>query len=657
MTVLGMMLLLLVLIGLTFARDNTNQPIRLLVCAVLFLMALLFMTWRVTALSSQDETWVWICTIVDVIGLTDFLVFVVMLCRTVDRTPQADAGEQRYRALPHDTLPDVDVWIATYDEEWAILEKTIIGALALDWPPDKLHIVVLDDSRRDWLRDKCALLGVGYLRRADNRDRKAGNHNHALANTSAPFILSLDADFIPFPNALYRLIGLMDDPIVAIVQSPQTFYNPSPLTNNLLMQHVLPDDLSFFYQVMQPARDAWNSAFYCGTAALLRRQALQAVGGFATESDIEDQITSMRLWQHGWATRYLNERLSTGLAPESTAAMHDQRNRWCRGSLQILFTRHGPACRGFSLAQRCFFAQTFWVLGAVLPLFYAILPIPVWGFGCRLFGHSPAIEILWMPILLLSAIWTGFLWLGRGTWLPIVTPAIQLALAVEMLPTALATLIKPFGRSLIRIRPVTAKGDRAVRQRFDRPTTGALLALATLILGSVLVSAFFPSAVLRDQFERIEALAWTIYDLVVVGVALLTCFQLPYRRTEERTRLLQPGMLRLPNVGLVPVRLRDLSLSGAGLRLAGHWPVAVGDTVVLDANGIGLLRGSVARVRPAEGGWNSVGIAFGTLLSDDMRQRLIRHVFLGSEKPGDDPRIDFGGLLAGLAGRIGRTDF
>jgi hypothetical protein len=138
---------------------------------------------------------------------------------------------------------------------------------------------------------------------------------------------------------------------------------------------------------------------------------------------------------------------------------------------------------------------------------------------------------------------------------------------------------------------------------------------------------------------------------------MLLCFQLPYRRSEERVRLRQPGMLQLPNVGLVPVLLQDLSLSGAGLHLAGDWPVKVGDSVALEASGIGSLRGSITRIRSARGQRTSIGIAFGSLLTDEARQALIRRIFLGPDKPNGEPRMDFVGVLAGLATRIGRTDF
>ena len=159
---------------------------------------------------------------------------------------------------------------------------------------------MLDDGRRAWLRDLCEAHGVRYVTRPDNRDRKAGNHNHALTVSTAPFIVSMDADFVPFPNFIYRTIGFFRDPTVAVVQTPQCFYNADPLRKNLGLVKYLPDELAFFYRVMQPGRDAWDAAFYCGSAALLRRQALLDIGGFVTVTDIEDQATAVKLLSQGY---------------------------------------------------------------------------------------------------------------------------------------------------------------------------------------------------------------------------------------------------------------------------------------------------------------------------------------------------------------------
>ena len=653
-----MLIALIVLLLLTSARDATRQPGRATTCLVAGFMALTYIVWRMhgaaLATAPGDATaWIWACTAIEVVGLLDFLQFVVMMSRYRDRVPEADQGEARFRALPPDQLPHVDVWIATYNEDWEILEKTIVGALALDWPKDRIAIHVLDDGRRDWLREKCLALGLNHVTRPNNIGKKAGNHNNALAHTNAPFILSLDADFIPFPQAIYRMIGLMDDPVVGIVQSPQTFYNAGPLRNNLMMHRAIPEDLAFFYKAMQPSRDAWRAAFYCGTGALLRRKALEDVGGFAPESDIEDQITSLKLWSHGWETHFLSERISCGLAPESVAALHDQRNRWCRGSLQILFTRYGPFGPGFSLSQRLFFLQTYWLLGAILPLFYACLPAAIWLTGARLYPHMPAAEIVLMPVMLLVGIWSALGWLGQRTWVPVLEQAWQLYMAVEMLPTAISSIIKPFGKPLIRINLVTAKGDSAERRPIDWPTATVLLAVVLVTVIALLLAAFVNPGLLRDPMERAGALAWTLYNLLVCGIALLACFELPYRRREERIDTNEPASLSLPDGSTMQVVLDDLSVTGASLRSDDLENVRLGDEITLAVTNVGTLGGRIVRLRrnPIR-----VGIAFAEV-EQTLRHALIRRVFLVPESAEPDNSVTARAILGGLAARFMRRDF
>ncbi len=148
----GLMLLLL----LTAGKDRGRQPTRALVCAVTGGLAALYIFWRLHGAwtlrpSDPDALWIWIATAIDVIGLLDFILFMLLMSRFIDRTEPARRAEQLLLTTDDDDLPDVDVWIATYNEAWSILEKTIVGAINLNWPPNRLHIYVLDDGRRAWL--------------------------------------------------------------------------------------------------------------------------------------------------------------------------------------------------------------------------------------------------------------------------------------------------------------------------------------------------------------------------------------------------------------------------------------------------------------------------------------------------------------------------
>lgn len=287
----GMLTCLGILILIVSFTTPAQPAARKVLCLLAAAAAVAYITWRLGQVPdlpcdlSFRTAWMWAFLGAEMTCIANFLFSTLTWSRTTDRRREADTGEAALRRLSSEDHPAVDLWIATYNEDWEILERTLTGCLALDWPAERLKVWVLDDGRRDGLRERCAELGVGYVTRPDNRGRKAGNHNHALAATNAPFILSLDADFVPFPQILYRTLGLFVDPQVAIVQTPQVFYNVEPTRKNLGLHKVMPGTYDgFFYQLIQPARDAWCAAFYCGTSAVLRRAAFEAIGGFETRT-------------------------------------------------------------------------------------------------------------------------------------------------------------------------------------------------------------------------------------------------------------------------------------------------------------------------------------------------------------------------------------
>ena len=231
------------------------------------LLARLTATCRHMALVLRDW-WVWLCFAIELLALLDRFVLYIALLRTTDRSAEADRTRARLRACRLSSCRQVDVFIPTYNETIEVLEKTITGALCLDYPYVKVW--VLDDGRRQWLKQYCETKGVGYLNRPDN-PRKAGNINHALAQTGGDFIAIFDADFVPQRNFLMRTIGFFDDPSIGIVQLPHAFYNPDPMQANLALQKSLPDEQRFFFDVIMPSRDAWNAAFCCGSNSVTRR--------------------------------------------------------------------------------------------------------------------------------------------------------------------------------------------------------------------------------------------------------------------------------------------------------------------------------------------------------------------------------------------------
>ena len=387
---------------------------RILVFAVVWLVIARYLEWRLftTVMPAGGEWyevgWVWFCFAVEVLALFDALILYLAFLRTSDRHAEADTHEARLRSLPPERTASVDVYIPTYNEALEVLEKTITGALCLEYANFKIW--VLDDGRRPWLKAFCEARGVGYLTRPDNAHAKAGNINHALTKTSADFVAIFDADFIPQRNFLIRTVGFFADPRVGIVQVPHAFYNYDPTQSSLALQKALPDDQRFFFEAVMPSRDGWDAAFCCGSNSVTRRQALRSVGdALPTNSITEDMLLSIALLRNGYITRYLCERLAFGLAPEGLKAFFVQRKRWARGAMQILYLAAGPLGRNLSLMQRLLFLPTHWLSQGLMLLLTLVAPLVfLWTGTLPLVNVTPeAVLYYLLPMILAVA---GGIW-------------------------------------------------------------------------------------------------------------------------------------------------------------------------------------------------------------------------------------------------------
>ena len=253
-------------------------------------------------------------------------------------------------------LARVDVVVPSRGEPLELLERSLRGCLALEYP--RVAVWLLDDAARLELADLCRRLGCRYLSRTDGRHAKAGNLNHALPHLHGDLLLVFDADVVPQRHFLTRTVGLFDDPRVALVQTPQSSMNPDPVSRNLGLERWLMPDEEVFYRWIEPTRQGVGAVVCAGTSFLVRRSALEQVGGFETGTPSEDLATGIRLSAAGHRILYLNEKLSAGLAPPSLAAMARQRSRWASGTLQTLRTTANPLfIPGLNPLQRLAFLE------------------------------------------------------------------------------------------------------------------------------------------------------------------------------------------------------------------------------------------------------------------------------------------------------------
>lgn len=268
----------------------------------------------------------------------------------------------------------VDVFIPTYNEDIQLLRATLEAAVRMDYPH---RTYVLDDGRRPEVKALADELGVLYISRQDNRNAKAGNLNNAFEQTEGEFIVVLDADHVPEPHFITRLIGYFADPKLAYVQTPHAFYNFDSFQARLNpQQRRYWEEGHQFYCVIQPGRNYWNAPIFAGSAAMFRRHALKEVGYIAVETITEDMHTGLRLSAKGWKSLAITERLVAGQAAPDITTFHSQRLRWGEGNLSIMAYDNPLFMKGLTLPQRlCYLASMIHWAGGLFKLFIYLTPI------------------------------------------------------------------------------------------------------------------------------------------------------------------------------------------------------------------------------------------------------------------------------------------
>lgn len=247
--------------------------------------------------------------------------------------------------------------IRTYNEPEDVLLPTIAAAVALEpahetWVPD--------DGERPEVEALATELGARYLTRHDNTHAKAGNINHALDRIDADLIAVLDADHVARPEFLVNTLAYFADPEVALVQTPQDFYNEDSFEHSERSSAGIYNEQAVFYRVIAAAKNRWQGAFWCGTCAIVRTEALRSVGGIATGSVTDDILTTIEMHGRGWRTFYHNEVLARGLAARSLDEYLVQRRRWATGAMEVLRIENPLTVEGLSFGQRFSYATTLW---------------------------------------------------------------------------------------------------------------------------------------------------------------------------------------------------------------------------------------------------------------------------------------------------------
>ena len=451
----------------------------------------------------------------------------------------------------------VDVYVCTYDEPTEVVMATLAGCRALTYPHTTY---LLDDGRRPEMRELAELAGARYLTRPDNAHAKAGNLNAALPRTEGELVLVLDADHVPMPDALDALVGYFDDERMAIVQTPHDFFNHDSVQHYVVGRH----EQSLFYRVVCPGKDRHGAAYWCGSAALINRQALLAIGGVATETIAEDFHTTIRLLRHGWRTRYHDEVLVQGLAPHDLDGYLLQRDRWARGNLAVFRLPESPLrARTLSPLQRLSFLAS--LLAYLAPpmrlLLLLTLGLVLWTGELPMKISVAALAALWVPSLLLN-LGAGAA-LARG-YMRIPETAHYELLTMEIYTRALRCAFVP-GKTAFKVTPKQGRdggGFEALRKLHLVLFCTALLAAGTLLRLLDLAGAG-PLPDLPGIAAVVVPLLG-LFELRRLGATILAVSRRRQRRLVYRFEGDAEASVYSPSAH-TPARLIDASAAGLGL--------------------------------------------------------------------------------------------
>lgn len=540
----------------------------------------------------------------------------------------------------------VDVFVPTYNEDIKILEATLVGCISMRY---NHTTYILDDGRRPEVKELAKRLGCGYLTREDNQHAKAGNINAALKNTNGEFIAVFDADMVPQPDFLEKTLGYFRDNKTAIVQLPQEFYNLDSIQHQESAAYWHEQQL--FYRIIQPGKDGINAAFWCGSPSIVRREALESIGGVATESITEDFLTSIRLNCKGWKIRFHNEVLAFGIAPQSLHAFNLQRLRWAQGAMKILKSKDNPLIvPGLTIKQRLsHFSAIFTYFDSFQKLVYLLVPAIYLITGIEPVKANSGWNFLihWFPYFFLLMITN--IAIGRGYFKYIRVEKYNMLKIFTFIKASLTL----FWSKNLKFRVTPKVVESSVKQKEKREIKFHIIVLIMTALTVVLGIINYEWNVLLT-YSRKEiaayALFWSLANIFILTITLYDVLKRVYYRNDYRfpvqlscsiegleNQMIEAEVTDISNSGISLLKRDDLKLGSRTrvyIKLSNEDVIGISSEVVYD--------------KKVEEGYRKIGIKFEELSSED-RIKLNYFLFVKT------PREAY--ALIENTGRLGSFDY
>ncbi len=513
----------------------------------------------------------WLLYVAEGFGITLFMLGVIVNVRPAKRA---------FAPLPDDPrlCPSVDVLVPSYNESPEILEVTLSAAVQIRYPQERLRVYLLDDGgtvekrnapdaeeaaaalqRHLMLRAMCERLGATYLTRERNEHAKAGNINAALQAVNGELLLMLDADHVPTVDILEKTVGLfVRDEKLFLVQTPHFFISPDPIEKNLQVFERMPAENEMFYSVIQHGLDFWNSAFFCGSAGILRRKHLDEIGGMSGASITEDAETSLQLHRRGYNSAYINHPMISGLQPATYTDFVVQRLRWTQGMVQIFVMNNPLTTSGLKFWQRLSYLSSsfFWFFGYARVIFL-VAPAAYLLLGLRVYDASFREVIVYAVPHLIGGLLVADYLFGGVRW-AFVSELYEIMLSLFSLPIIIRTLLNPQEPRFI----VTPKGEKVDTDFISSLATPFYVIYAVTVAACVMgVYRFFEFPFERDTIY--VTMAWELLNLIVLNAALGALYEHRQRRAAPRMPADINAHLAFDGHPLIQCNISDLSGNGA----------------------------------------------------------------------------------------------
>ena len=485
------------------------------------------------------------------------------------------------RAARQERFPDVDVFVPSYNEDAGLLGNTLAAAKAMDYPSDRLHVWLLDDggtlqkrnslklleaqaaaSRHKELTQLCDDLDVRYLTRDRNEHAKAGNLNNGMQHSTGELIAVFDADHAPARDFLLETVGYFDDdPKLFLVQTPHFFINPDPLERNLRTFDNMPSENEMFYGIIQRGLDKWNAAFFCGSAAVLSRKALESQKGFSGISITEDCETALALHGSGWNSIYVDKPLIAGLQPATFASFIGQRSRWAQGMMQILRFRFPLLKRGLTLPQRlCYMSSTlFWLFPfprtvfLFAPLFYLFFDLQIFtASGGEFLAYT-------LAYMLVNLMMQNYLY-GSFRW-PWISELYEYVQTVHLLPAVVSVMLNPRKPTF----KVTAKDESIAISRLSEISRPFFVIFLVQIVAVVMTVYKIYLEPYKADVTLVVG-GWNLINLIMAGCALGVVSERGEPSAARRVHVSRRGEVSITDTWYT-ASIEDVSVHGARLHV------------------------------------------------------------------------------------------